>query len=124
MLGQSMRAMTRMTAVPAFGSALLIFVSLQGCSLAIQGLRYEVLPGARALEAEACRDFRPGADALERFFARARPVTVHEAEVAACVARGTFHGQPFEVNALGCGWLQTVDGDVQRMCCPECFEVP
>ena len=119
-----MNTTTRMTAVPAFGSTLLLFVALQGCSLTIQGLRYEVQPGARALEAEACRDFGPGADALERFFARARPVTVHDAEVAACVARGTFHGQPFEVNALGCGWLQTVDSDAQWMCCPECFEVP
>jgi hypothetical protein len=98
---------------------LLVLASLS-CTSSVTALERAVLPGARPDDARACADFSLTPAQVERFFARATPVTAHEADVAACVVRGRLRGQAFEINALWSGQLALSDGGVEFVKCEGC----
>lgn len=75
---------------------------------------------AKAEDVAACRDFAPSPEQVTRFFSKARVVDVHEADVAACVVRGTMNGRPFELNALWSAERTEADGGVTFLKCDDC----
>lgn len=75
---------------------------------------------ARPADVLACQDFDPSPEQVARFFTKARVVDVHEADVAACVVRGTVNGRPFELNALWSAERTEADGGVTFLKCDDC----
>lgn len=75
---------------------------------------------ARPDDVAACRDFDPSAEEVRRFFSKAEVVDAHEADVAACLVRGTFDGRPFELNALWSAERTEADGGVTFLKCDDC----
>lgn len=68
----------------------------------------------------ACEDFAPTKEQVSRFFAKARVVTPHEADVAPCFVRGKIDGRPFELNALWSAQRTEADGGVTFLKCDDC----
>ncbi|MBL8935886.1 MAG: hypothetical protein JNM69_15120 [Archangium sp.] len=95
---------------------LLCACAASGLSPLTRGVRADATPG----DVAACQDFAPPREQVTRFFSRARVVDVHEADVAACVVRGTIDGQPFELNALWSAERTEADGGVTFLKCDDC----
>jgi hypothetical protein len=76
--------------------------------------------GATPDDVLACQDFDPSPEQVRRFFTKAKIVDVHEADVAACVVRGTMNGRPFELNALWSAERTEADGGVTFLKCDDC----
>lgn len=67
-----------------------------------------------------CADFEPSREQVSRFFAKARVVGAHEADVAPCLVRGTVDGRPFELDALWSAQRTEADGGVTFLKCDDC----
>lgn len=97
-------------------SLLLLVCACTGSLSFTRAIRADAKPD----DARACEDFAPSSEQVRRFFTKARVVDAHEADVAACVVRGTIDGRPFELNALWSAERTEADGGVTFLKCDDC----